>query len=217
MEFNSETLTNILCDNINKLLGDKFNEDEFVKQVVDELVKQGAITATPQETTSDKKAEPVQELDTSQYDALVANVKDAIRKIQGYKQSILNLISQVDSEVQGLGDTETIDYKERDKQITALVEKIRGSQERFAQYVQVNEETKKEIDEKSGEVQSYIDKTFGNWQKSHSDVKAYYDKIQKTLKAISGNNPEKLNNLPSSTTITTNITLQQLAQNPKLV
>ena len=139
-------LTNVLCDNINKLLGDKFNEDEFVKQVVDELVKQGAVTATPQESTSDKKAEPVQELDTSQYDALVANVKDAIRKIQGDKQSILNLISQVDSEVQGLGDTEKPEYKEHDKQITGLVKKIRESQERLVQHVQVNEESKKEID-----------------------------------------------------------------------
>lgn len=37
LKFNSETLTNVLYDNIYKLLGDKFKDDEFTKLVTDKM------------------------------------------------------------------------------------------------------------------------------------------------------------------------------------
>lgn len=43
LKFNSETLTNVLYDNIYKLLGEKFEEDEFIEWLVDELLDNGAI------------------------------------------------------------------------------------------------------------------------------------------------------------------------------
>lgn len=47
LRFNSEILTNVLYDNIYKLLGEKFNEDEFVEWLVGELLEKGAITREP--------------------------------------------------------------------------------------------------------------------------------------------------------------------------
>lgn len=46
LQFNSETLTNVLYDNLYDLLGEKFEEDEFVEWVAEELVKNGAVTKT---------------------------------------------------------------------------------------------------------------------------------------------------------------------------
>ena len=43
LRFNSEVLTNVLYDNIYKLLGEKFEEDEFIQWLVDELLKNGCV------------------------------------------------------------------------------------------------------------------------------------------------------------------------------
>lgn len=43
LRFSSETLTNVLYDNIYSLLEEKFDEDEFVKWVADGLVESGAV------------------------------------------------------------------------------------------------------------------------------------------------------------------------------
>ena len=44
LRFNSEVLTNVLYDNIYKLLGDKFEEDEFIDWLAGELVSNGCVT-----------------------------------------------------------------------------------------------------------------------------------------------------------------------------
>jgi hypothetical protein len=46
LRFNSKVLTNVLYDNIYDLLGEKFEEDEFINYVAEELVKNGAIAKT---------------------------------------------------------------------------------------------------------------------------------------------------------------------------
>ena len=43
LRFNSEVLTNVLYDNIRKLVGDNFEGDDFVNWLADELVKNGYI------------------------------------------------------------------------------------------------------------------------------------------------------------------------------
>lgn len=43
LKVNSETLTNVLYDNIKKLLGDKFEADDFANWLADELIKNGYI------------------------------------------------------------------------------------------------------------------------------------------------------------------------------
>lgn len=43
LRFNSETLTNVLYDNIYDLLEEKLDSDEFVNWVAEELVKNGCV------------------------------------------------------------------------------------------------------------------------------------------------------------------------------
>lgn len=49
LRFNSETLTNVLYDNIYKLLGEKFEEDEFIQWVADELLSHGCVVKTSED------------------------------------------------------------------------------------------------------------------------------------------------------------------------
>ena len=77
LRFNSETLTNVLYDNIFDLLGEKFDEDEFIKYVVDELLKNGCIVKVSEPTSSStsEKQETVEEvvdhIDPEDYQELV--------------------------------------------------------------------------------------------------------------------------------------------------
>ena len=43
LRFNSEVLTNVLYDNIKKLVGDKFESEDFANWLADELLKNGYI------------------------------------------------------------------------------------------------------------------------------------------------------------------------------
>lgn len=43
LRFNSEVLTNVLYDNIKKLVGDKFESEDFANWLADELIKNGYI------------------------------------------------------------------------------------------------------------------------------------------------------------------------------
>lgn len=50
LRFNSEVLTNVLYDNIKKLIGDKVVEDDFANWLADELLKNGYILKTTEVT-----------------------------------------------------------------------------------------------------------------------------------------------------------------------
>lgn len=43
LRFNSEVLTNVLYDNIKKLVGDKFESEDFANWLANELLKNGYI------------------------------------------------------------------------------------------------------------------------------------------------------------------------------
>ena len=43
LRFNSEVLTDVLYDNLYKLIGDKIEEDNFVSWLSDELVSKGCV------------------------------------------------------------------------------------------------------------------------------------------------------------------------------
>ena len=43
LRFNSEVLTNVLYDNIRKLIGDNFDSDDFANWLADELLKNGYV------------------------------------------------------------------------------------------------------------------------------------------------------------------------------
>ena len=46
LRFNSKVLTDVLYDNIYKLLGEKFQEDEFIDWLAQQLIDKGAVIQT---------------------------------------------------------------------------------------------------------------------------------------------------------------------------
>ena len=85
LSFNSEVLTNVLYDNIYDLLGDKFEENEFVEWIVDKLIENGCVVKVQSSDDEGKKQkeepkeeEVVYELDDSEYKELQARVGAAI-------------------------------------------------------------------------------------------------------------------------------------------
>lgn len=99
LRFNSETLTNVLYDNIFKLLGEKFEEDEFIKWVADELVNRGCVTKvddSQQKTEpSEPKEEVVYELDDSPYTELQAKVGAAIELLKANRLNIFKAFNHI--------------------------------------------------------------------------------------------------------------------------
>ena len=105
LRFNSETLTNVLYDNICKLLGEKFNEDEFAELLAAQLVDTGQVTKAGDSTNagSGKQQEVVYELDDSQYAELVSKVDAAIQLLKANRLSLFKAFNGVDDQIVGLG------------------------------------------------------------------------------------------------------------------
>ena len=83
LRFNSEVLTNVLYDNIRKLIGDKVEEDEFANWLADELIKNGYILKqeTPAETGTDgeqPKEEIVYAIEEKDYQDLLDRIHSAL-------------------------------------------------------------------------------------------------------------------------------------------
>ena len=102
LQFNTEVLTNVLYDNIYKILGEKFEEEKFVEWIVDELVESGFVMKSEEsEQTKQKEKpppEPVVELDDSEYQKLKDNVTATIKLLQTKKVEVFKILSDVDWE-----------------------------------------------------------------------------------------------------------------------
>ena len=104
LRFNSEVLTNVLYDNIRKVLGDKFNEEDFANWLADELLKNGYVLksstseATEQEPqqTPEPKEEIVYTIDEKDYQELLDKIHAAITLIETNRDTIAKRISDLD-------------------------------------------------------------------------------------------------------------------------
>ena len=102
LKFNSETLANVLYDNIYTILGEKVEDGDFTKWVADELVQRGCVfkssggeDAAP---GGEPKEEVVHEIDTSEYDRLVANVQSAVDLLRASRLRVLQILVDVDEQ-----------------------------------------------------------------------------------------------------------------------
>lgn len=99
LKVNSKVLTNVIYDNIVKVLNEKFNQDDFVKWVADKLVDSGCITKGQDETVAGKVEEPkeeiVYELDDSQYKDLVDQVNKAVDRIKEKRVELFSLLNEI--------------------------------------------------------------------------------------------------------------------------
>lgn len=156
LQFNSETLTNVLYDNLYKLLGDKFNEDEFINWVVDELLSRGCVIREVQQPAKEetgksdakqeeqaKQAEQVHELQKSERDELASKIDASIQLIKANKLNIFKLFNDIDGKITDLSQVQQEDedkqgkeiLERRDKEITELVDRIQTNQEKIDGYI----------------------------------------------------------------------------------
>ena len=105
---NNKVLTDILYDNIYKLLGDKFDEEQFVNKVAEDLVSKGCVIkeaepqAEPQEQEPEEpKEEIVYELDDSAYVDLQSKVGAAIELIKASKLTLFKMLADVNEQITG--------------------------------------------------------------------------------------------------------------------
>ena len=200
LRFNSETLTNVLYDNIYKLLQEKFEEDEFINWLVDELVESGAITKEqPEETETNeeeseqpKEEEIVYELDDSEYQELQAKVGAAIELIKANRLTIFKILSDVDNHLKSLSDAGLSEfgeydselYRMRDQEIQNLVKKIQGNWETFEEHLQTREDAKDELSEKLEEIQEAVEETKKERENAIVLNNKVSENIRKTLEAL---------------------------------
>ena len=108
LRFNSEVLTNVLYDNIRKLIGDNFEGDDFANWLADELLKNGYIlkSVEPSEETPDKKVkeEIVYAIDEKDYQELLDKINAMLVLLETNRDSIRKRLSSVDDQVRGLGN-----------------------------------------------------------------------------------------------------------------
>lgn len=109
--FNNTTLTDVLYDNLYKLLGGKFEESDFVEWTAQELIKRGCVYKDTSEVGSETpkqqsdSQEVVFELDSSEYEDLVQKIYQAVELLKASKLSIFKLFSDVDNRIRELGET----------------------------------------------------------------------------------------------------------------
>lgn len=155
LRFSTDTLTDILYDNIYYLLGEKFKEDEFINWLADTLVENGCVTS--QTASSDGKQAPkeevVTELDTSQYDELIAKVDEAVKLIQANKLNIFKAFTEVDDTVSKLGESRDANALEekrqhglREQQIDDLIAKLQGNYQKQEEYLKNRQQMKEDFE-----------------------------------------------------------------------
>lgn len=112
LRFNGEVLTNVLYENIYKILGDEFEEDKFVEYVANELISRGCVILehndekeNVDETSPQHPNETVvTELDTKEYEDLVQRVYATIDLVKASRLSLFKAFASVNEQIGQLSD-----------------------------------------------------------------------------------------------------------------
>lgn len=96
LKFNAQTLTDVLYDNIYKLLGDKLNEEQFAQNVVDKLIESGCVVnSDPEKATP----EIVTQVDDSQYRELISQVDATIQLLKTRKLELFKAFNEINQTI----------------------------------------------------------------------------------------------------------------------
>lgn len=115
LRLNSEVLTDVLYANIFKLLGNKFNTDEFVDWVANLIVDSGGVVKECASEGERHDNEVVNQLDDSQLDYLRQKIYSAIDILTANRLNIFKLLSDVDNKIQEIGSTASNDNNVTDE------------------------------------------------------------------------------------------------------
>lgn len=159
LKFNSEVLTNVLYDNINKLLEDKFNDDELVDWLADELADNGGVLSGGESESAEEPA-PV---DASGLDALKTQLDAVVKLIRANKPTFLqnmkviddgvtSLKQQIGNQLRQISVSASI-LQRRNDTITQLVGKLNTNQKRYDDHVESTNNLKVAFGDKITEFQ----------------------------------------------------------------
>ena len=163
LDFNSETLTNVLYDNIYKLLGDSFNQDEFVQTVADKLLENGSAAKSGGGSDATDKQPAKQEtgsgLDGSAYRDLIDMVNDAVGQIQARRIDIFKIFVDVNCIIEEQSKKQNAEQAqlqiELDHQITTLVKKLGGNYEKLDEHIQTRTESNDKLSASITKIDTY--------------------------------------------------------------
>lgn len=206
LRFNSEVLTNVLYDNIRKVLGDKFEADDFANWLADELLKNGYVlksstsetTEQEPQQTPEPKEEIVYTIDEKDYQELLDKIHAALVLLETNRDTIAKRLSDVDGQVKELGnsiDTQTELKARKDKQIQELVDRIKSNQENVETYIESHEQVKREFAEKV----LGLDKKIDEFTQRQQERQAQEGKLAIKTKDILGRVQKNWRNLQDDT------------------
>ena len=173
LRFNSEVLTNVLYDNIYKILGEKFNDAEFVDNLVDNLLKSGCVVKDVVEQSKPAEEEIVETIDPKQLEDIRQRISTDVKLLQSRKLEILKIFSDIEGNIKSLDDMYDVIHqenerirKERDDEISEILGRIKDNNSKMDGYVQTSsenwDETEKRLDELHKSMQECIDILNGN-------------------------------------------------------
>ena len=217
LKFNSEVLTNVIYDNISKLLEDKFNDDELVDWLADELADNGGVLSGGESESAEEPA-PV---DASGLDALKTQLDAVVKLIRANKPTFLqnmkviddgvtSLKQQIGNQLRQISVSASI-LQRRNDTITQLVGKLNTNQKRYDDHVESTNNLKVAFGDKITEFQEQMDKSIQKQDKL-GKIGDFSKNIKGTLKKISGQNKVNDGGLRVS-----GKNLAQLKKNPGLL
>ena len=101
LKVNSKVLTDVLYDNIYKIIESKFNDQKFVQELADKMVEDGDIT--------DDKQNVVEDLDDQEKDELQSKIDAAVELIKANKPTLFKMFaSQGEQGIEKESPTQTV-------------------------------------------------------------------------------------------------------------
>lgn len=196
LRFNSEVLTNVLYDNIKKLVGDKFESEDFANWLADELIKNGYILkATTPPVSENETHEPNEEIvytiDEKDYQDLLDKINATLVLIQTNRDAIQKRLVSLDDQVKDLGnnpiDTQSELMSKRDKQIQELIDRIKSNQENVETYVQNRTEIRQRFAEKVLGLNNKVDEFSAIQERRHIEDERLSAQTKELLNRVGKN------------------------------
>lgn len=168
--FNSIVLTDVLYQNLYKLLEGKFNESDFVDWTAQELLKRGCVykgnDQQEKKEPGKNQSEPevVVELDTSSYDDLIQKIYQSIELLKSNRLTIFKLFSDVDNQIQHIGEEQGSQIQvsrellaKRDEKLKEWIDRLQYNQDIVDNYLVQHAQGKDELSSALKQVQMRVD------------------------------------------------------------
>ena len=159
LKFNAKTLTDVIYDNIHDILEDKFDDDELVEWLSEELADNGGVL--PSASSKPVSEDEDSGTSISGIDDLKVQIDAVVKLVRANKPAFLQHMKEIDEGVtslkQQIGNhlkqisSSSLILQKRNTIITQLVEKLNVNQQRYDKHVTSTTNLKTEFEDKISE------------------------------------------------------------------